>query len=171
MTDTTADATTGTDTGATGAEGKPFEAITSQEQLDKLIGARLKREAQKFGDYDDLKAKAAKFDAAQDAAKTEAQKLQDKLAEAERRATTAETNALRADVAREKGVPAKSLTGSTREELEASADELIEWRGEQKQTSRTRTPAAGLKSGATGTDTNMTAQERAAAALREMRRG
>lgn len=168
MTDTTAEVTTDTDGAAD--SGKAFEPITSQEQLDKLIGSRLKREASKFGDYDALKAKADKFDAAQDAAKTEAQKLQDKLAEAENRAATAETNALRADVAREKGVPAKTLTGSTREELEASADELIAWRGEQKP-NRGRPPVAGLKSGATGSDTGATPQERAAAALRELRKG
>lgn len=51
-----------------------FEPITSQEDLDKRIGPRLQREREKFSDYDDLKRKAAEFDAAQEASKTEHEK-------------------------------------------------------------------------------------------------
>lgn len=48
-------------TGATGASGatggdKPFESITSQEQLDRILSGRLTREREKYADYDDLKA-------------------------------------------------------------------------------------------------------------------
>ena len=38
-----------------------FQPITSQEQLNALLGDRLARERAKFADYDELKAKAEKF--------------------------------------------------------------------------------------------------------------
>ncbi|WP_405373409.1 MULTISPECIES: hypothetical protein [unclassified Microbacterium] len=61
--------------------------------------------------------------------KTEAQKLQDRLAAAEQRAAEVELRALRAEVAADKGIPAALLSGSTKEELEASATALIEFKG------------------------------------------
>lgn len=42
-----------------------------------------------------------------------------------------ELKANRAEVAAEKGIPAELLSGSTREELEASADALIAFKGDQ----------------------------------------
>ena len=66
----------------------------------------------------------------EEAQKTEAQKLADRLAAAEEKATKAELKALRSDIAQAKGVPAGLLTGSTEEELNASADALREFRGE-----------------------------------------
>lgn len=61
--------------------GSEFKAITSQEELDRRVGDRLARERAKFADYDDLKAKAAKFDEVDQASKTELQKLQDGINE------------------------------------------------------------------------------------------
>ena len=49
-----------------------------------------------------------------------------------RKAAELESRALRSEVAADKGVPSSLLTGSTREELEASADALIEFRGERE---------------------------------------
>jgi len=68
----------------------------------------------------------------EEANKTEAQKIADKLAAAEKRAVELESKALRAEVAAAKGVPVALLTGSTQEELEAAADALIAYRGEPK---------------------------------------
>lgn len=64
--------------------------------------------------------------------KTEAQKAQERLEAAEKRAAELELKAARAEVAAEKGVPANLLTGSTREDLEASAEALIAFRGTQE---------------------------------------
>ncbi len=58
------------------------------------------------------------------------------MTELEAKLAEAELSVLKADVAAAKGVPAKLLTGSTQEELEAAADELIEFRGEQNQAPR-----------------------------------
>lgn len=163
------DATETTNATETTAEAATFEPITSQADLDKIIGARVAREKKNYADYDALKAKAEKFDAAQDAAKTEAQKLQDRLTEAEARAAQAETKAMRAEVARDKGVPASALHGATREELEACADELLAWRGDQAKQQRAPKSTGSLKSGVTSSNAGTSPKERAAAALRELR--
>lgn len=65
----------------------------------------------------------------EDANKSEQQKASDAAAAAEKRAVDAEGRALRFEVASEKNVPQKLmkfLAGGTREEIEASADELLE---------------------------------------------
>ena len=55
------------------AEDKPERTFT-QTEMEAIIGERLKRERAKYADYDDVKAKAAKFDEAEEASKTELQK-------------------------------------------------------------------------------------------------
>lgn len=111
---------------------KPFAAPQSQEDLNKIIEARLARERAKYADYDNLKSAAEKLAEIEAANQTEAEKTQARLEAAEKRAAELEVQYLRAEVANEKGVPAKLLAGATREELEAAADELIAFRGEQK---------------------------------------
>lgn len=64
-----------------------FEPITTQEQFDQAIKARIERAqakaAERFADYDELKAKAEEYDRAREASKTELQRAQDKAAKAE----------------------------------------------------------------------------------------
>lgn len=65
----------------------------------------------------------------EDADKSELQKAQDATASEKRRADEAEGKLIRLEIAAEKGLSpaqAKRLVGSTREELEADADELLE---------------------------------------------
>lgn len=62
-----------------------------------------------------------------DADKTEGQKLSEKLTDAETRAAQAESRLVRFEVAAERGLDmqaAKFLVGSTRDEVEASAEDL-----------------------------------------------
>lgn len=114
------------------AEVKAFEAITSQEDFDRAIQKRIARERAGFADYDDLKSKAARLAEIEAANQTEAEKVQARLEAAEKRASDLEAKALKSEVAAAKGVPSALLTGSTQEELEAAADALIAFRGEQK---------------------------------------
>lgn len=116
-------------TGTTQEAPKAYEAPATQADLDRIVEARLARERAKFGDYDDLKAKAAKFDEAENAAKTELQRAQDAVAAEKKRADAAELRVLRAEVAAEKGVPAALLAGSTKADLEAAADALLAFKG------------------------------------------
>jgi hypothetical protein len=78
----------------------------------------------------DNKSAADELAALKEAQKSEAQKLAERLADAEAKAHAAEMKALRADIAQAKGVPASLLAGSTEEELNASADALLAFRGE-----------------------------------------
>lgn len=75
--------------------------------------------------------KARLYDEAQEKGKSELQKAQEAAAKAEARAAALESKVLRAQVAAAKGVDADLLSGSTLEELEASADRLLAWRGAQ----------------------------------------
>ena len=71
---------------------------------------------------------AARLQELEDAQKTEQEKLTEKLSATEKRAADAELRAARLEVATEKGLPKSSvkfLTGTTPEELEESADELL----------------------------------------------
>lgn len=113
--DTAEESATGaTDTQAQtpSADRHAFTAITTQEDLDKVIGARLAREREKYADYDDLKAAASK------------------LAEAEARLAQIDAKAaldkIRDDVAKQAGVPADLLRGSTKDELAAHASAIAE---------------------------------------------
>lgn len=59
-------------------EPKPAEKTITQEELDEIVEKRLARERAKFADYEDLKAKAAEFEAERERIERE------KLSEAER---------------------------------------------------------------------------------------
>jgi len=153
------------------ADGTAFKPITSQDDLNRLIGDRINKVKSQFADYEDLKAKASKFDEAEQANKSELEKERERAEKAEERATKAEQATLRADVAAAKGLTAgqaKRLVGSTREELEADADEILADFAPKKTTPSSKT----LRSGSSGDDTSgLTGKERAAAALRQLRTG
>ncbi len=65
-------------------EGDTFVAPANQDEFDRMVGARLARERAKYADYDDLKAKASKFDEVDAASKSELQRAQDAIAERDR---------------------------------------------------------------------------------------
>jgi hypothetical protein len=76
----------------------------------------------------ELKAKAKRLDEFEQASKSETQKLTEFAASETARADTAEQALLRYEVATEKGVPAnamKFLAGTTREEIESSAKDVL----------------------------------------------
>lgn len=111
-----------------------FAAITSQEELDQRIGQRLARERDKFADYDQIKQKAAEYDAAQEAAKTELQREQEARATLEQKIADLETSTLRATLAADSGVPPELVAGASEDEMKASIAKLIEFRGEPSRT-------------------------------------
>ena len=116
------DTTTPGEGGTTTPSGA--EKTFTQADVERIIADRLKREREKYADYDDLKAKAAEADTS----KSDLQKLTDRVTAAEKRAADAEAKQLRAEVAQAKGLTAaqaKRLTGSSKEELEADADDLL----------------------------------------------
>lgn len=50
----------------------------TQAEVDKIVADRVARERKKFGDYDDLKKKAAEFDKIKESQKTELEKAKDR---------------------------------------------------------------------------------------------
>ena len=112
-----------------GPESKPWQPPASADELNTIIEKRLARERATHADYDDLKAKAAKFDEIEQAGKTQAQKDADEITALKTELAAAQDAQLRAEVASAKGVPVANLSGKTREELEASADALLAWKG------------------------------------------
>lgn len=109
-------------------EEKTYTPPATQADLDHIIETRLARERAKYAGYDDYKAKAAKYDEATEAAKTEQEKLAERAQRAEAERDEANSRALRLEVAAEKGLTRKQaarLQGQTKEELLADADELL----------------------------------------------
>lgn len=99
----------------TGSED--FTPITSQADLDKIVGARLAREKQKYADYETLREKAAKAD--KDAA--ELAKAREKIADYEAKA---QHDTWVREAALEYEVPENLLRGDTLEDLKAHAASL-----------------------------------------------
>ena len=88
----------------------------------------------------------AKLKEYEDANKTEAEKTAERLATLEKDNAASRSRAERLEVALDKGLPkalAARLQGSTREELEADADELLKLVGEQKPASPKPDPSQG----------------------------
>lgn len=107
------------------SEGRAF----TQAELDAIVADRLARERAKYSDYESIKAKAAKFDAAEEAGKSELQKLTDRAAalksELDGLKKANQLRDLRAAVAKAKGVPAELLTGETEEACASQADAIL----------------------------------------------
>lgn len=122
------------DAGEQNHDKSTFKAPESQEELDRIIQKRIERVKASYQDYDALREKAAKLDEMEEAKKSELDKANHRAEQLEQELEQAKLQVLRSDVAQTKGVPANLLTGSTQEELEASADALLEFRGETKST-------------------------------------
>ena len=110
-----------------GAPAEPERTFT-QSEMDAIIGERLKRDRAKYADYEELKAKAAKFDEAEEASKSELQKAveeRDSLkAELDKLKAERERAELVARVAAEKGVDADLLARMSGD-VEANAEFLM----------------------------------------------
>ena len=107
------------------------ERTFTQAELNAIVQERVGETKAKYGDYEELKAKAIKYDEQIEAEKSELQKANERAdglqAELDAIRTAQQVRTMREDVATAKGVPASLLTGSTQEECEAQADALVKW--------------------------------------------
>lgn len=114
------------------SEGTPEvpEAKTfTQDQVNDLIAKEKGRIQSKYEGFEDLKAKAARLDEIEQANASELEKAQKAAQKAQGEAQEASVKLLRYEVAQEKEVPAKLvplLTASSKDELEAQADLILE---------------------------------------------
>ncbi|MBQ1573059.1 MAG: DUF4355 domain-containing protein [Clostridiales bacterium] len=110
---------------ATNNQETTAEKTFTQAELDAIVSDRLKRERSKYEGFDELKAKADKFDALEEASKSELQKATERAqaleAELNGLKKTEEIRKLRESVANETGVPANLLSGEDEETLKTQA--------------------------------------------------
>ena len=103
----------------------------SQDEVNAIVGKRLAEEKVKYADYEDLKAKAAKFDEVEEANKSELQKATERAATLEQELNSMkkaeEVRTIRETVAKETGIPAHLLTGTTEEECKAQAAAIADY--------------------------------------------
>lgn len=107
------------------------EKTFTQAEVDAIVGERLKRDRAKYADYEDMKAKAEKFDQLEEASKSELQKAIERgnalETELEALKTANSIRDIRQTVAEKTGVPATLLTGETQEECEEQAQKILEF--------------------------------------------
>lgn len=108
------------------------EKTFTQTELDQIISDRLKREREKYGDYESLKEKAQKLDQIEEDAKSELQKATERAeklqAELSAMKHTEKVRAIRDKVAQETGVPATLLTGETEEACTEQAAGILSFK-------------------------------------------
>lgn len=141
-----------------------FKIIETQEELDRIIGERLKREREatekKYADFDTLKEKAARYDEiAKKDLDGQIKALQEKLSgqtsevsALTERAITAEKSLMQIRAASKYHVPlelAGRLVGDTEEDLQKDAETFSSFLGTPTAPPlRSTEPAAGSKNGA-----------------------
>lgn len=158
------------DKGGLGDGGQ--KALAAERDARKAAEKALK-DATKASE--DLAAKVKSFeDRDKSASEKDAERiaeLEKALADKDSALASKDLEKLRIKVAHREGkhVPVEALTGSTEEELIASADKLLEWRGPTGSVSSLR--QQGFRSGASAPPDGSSAKEKAAAALRGLRAG
>ena len=114
-------------------EAKEFTPITTQEEFDARIGARLQREREKYADYDELKTKVSQMsdydDLKSKASKYEADitSLTTQLETANTKIKGYESHSVKQRIAQEVGIPlemADRLTGDDEDAIRKDAQAL-----------------------------------------------
>lgn len=107
------------------------ERTFTQEELDKIVGERLQRERAKYADFEALKEKAAKFDAAEEAQKSELQKATERAEALQKELNTLKhadsVRSIRDKVAAETGVPVSLLNAEDEEGCKVQAKAILEF--------------------------------------------
>jgi hypothetical protein len=105
------------------------ERTFTASELNAIITDRISEIKEKFADYEDLKAKASKYDEAEEASKSELQKVtetRDALqAELDKLKKAEAVRQIRESVANKTGVPASLLKADTEDECAAEAEAIL----------------------------------------------
>lgn len=123
-----------------GIDGEEFDADRAKSKIRKA-NSEAKNLRQRVKELEQAESKLREIE---DGEKSELQRLQEQLQDAEKRAGTAQMESLRLQVAHDKGLSpsqARRLSGSTLEELEADAEELLELFARPSQEDTPRVPS------------------------------
>lgn len=105
------------------------ERTFTQAELNAIVQKRLGEQAAKYGNYEELKEKAQKFDEIEEQSKSELQKAHERVdalqKELDGMKAAESVRMIRTEVSKELGVPAELLTGSTKEECELQAKGIL----------------------------------------------
>ena len=106
-------------------QGRTF----TQDEVNAIIGKRLAEDRAKYADYEALKEKAAKFDEAEEAAKSDLQKATERADALQAKLDTMiqadKLRRIRDKVSQETGVPANLLSGETEETCAEQARAIL----------------------------------------------
>lgn len=97
-----------------------FTPINTQEEFDAAISARLKRERERYADYDEIKGKVESLETQVSTLTGEKEALEQKVA-------GYETNSVKMRIAQELGIPsamAERLTGDNEEAIRKDAESM-----------------------------------------------
>ncbi|MBA2504818.1 MAG: DUF4355 domain-containing protein [Thermoleophilaceae bacterium] len=117
------------DTDQAAGGGGSGERTFTQEQVNDLIAREKGQIQSRYADYDDLKTAAARLAELEESKKSDVEKLASERDRLQGEMDRAAAENLRLRVATSKGLPADlvdRLRGSTQEEMEADADQLLE---------------------------------------------
>ncbi len=125
-----------------------FKTIETQEELDNIVKERIRREREKFADYDDLKKRVSELESENSALKSTVEDdkqtragLDAQITELQGQVSNYETASLRTRIALQNGLPydlADRLQGADEETLRADAERLAGFM-------RPATPSAPLR--------------------------
>lgn len=103
----------------------------TQEEVDAIVGDRLKRDRAKYADYEALKEKAEKYDAQVESEKTELERANERAnslqAELDNLKNAETLRQMREQISKETGVPATLLTGETEEDCKNQAAAILDY--------------------------------------------
>lgn len=106
---------------------KQFDAITSQEDLDRIVQDRIARERKKFADYEEAKAAQKKLAELEEANKSELEKAVARAEAAEAKLVESEKRSIRSAVLAKHAIPEDFqdlVVGDTEEALSSSAERI-----------------------------------------------
>ncbi|CMY58367.1 TPA: DUF4355 domain-containing protein [Streptococcus pneumoniae] len=111
-----------------------FKTIETQEELDNIVKERIRREREKFSDYDELKKRVSELESENSALKSTVEDdkqtragLDAQITELQGQVSNYETASLRTRIALQNGLPydlADRLQGADEEALKADAERL-----------------------------------------------
>lgn len=101
----------------------------TQDEVNAIVGERLKREREKYADYDELKDKAEKYDQSVESSKTEMQKANEAIENLKNQLggymKAEEIRKVREKISSETKVPYSLLTGETEEDCKKQAEAIL----------------------------------------------